>query len=46
MLTTVDIRDDLKDKMDKFAAAKGMTKKAVINTALEEFLNKSKFKIF
>jgi len=46
LITTVDIRDDLKEKMDKYIKAKGMTKKAFINMAIEEFLNKSKLKIF
>lgn len=46
MLTTVDINDTLKEKLNKYASAKGMTMKAVINAALEEYLNKSTFKIF
>jgi predicted transcriptional regulator len=45
-VTTVDIRDDLKEKMDKYIQAKGITKKAFINHAIEEFLNKSKLRIF
>ena len=44
--TTVDIRDDLKEKMDKYTKAKGMTMKAFINMAIEEYLKKSKLKIF